>query len=45
VATGANGNGATNLTNQASNSVYANPNGAGFVHAIFSTAVFRNEPT
>jgi Flp pilus assembly protein TadG len=45
VATGAHGNGAQNLYNRASNSVYANPNGAGFVHAIFSTAVFRNEPT
>ena len=44
VATGAHGNGAANLYNGASNSVYANPQGAGFVHAIFSTAVFRNEP-
>lgn len=44
MATGAQGNRAANLYNQASNSVYANPNGAGFVHAIFSTAVFRNEP-
>jgi Flp pilus assembly protein TadG len=45
LATGAHGNGATNLYNQASSSVYVNPKGAGFVHAIFSTAVFRNEPT
>jgi hypothetical protein len=45
VATGAHGNGAANIYNHASNSVYANPHGAGFVHAIFSTAVFRNEPT
>ncbi|WP_294534380.1 TadE/TadG family type IV pilus assembly protein [uncultured Rhodoblastus sp.] len=45
VATGAHGNGAANLYNGSSNSVYANPHGAGFVHAIFSTAVFRNEPT
>jgi Flp pilus assembly protein TadG len=45
VATGTQGNGAANLYAHASNSVYANPNGSGFVHAIFSTAVFRNEPT
>lgn len=45
VANGVHGNSATNIYNQASNSVYVNPNGAGFVHAIFSTAVFRNEPT
>jgi Flp pilus assembly protein TadG len=44
VATGSQGKGVGNLYDHASNSVYANPYGAGFVHAIFSTAVFRNEP-
>ncbi len=44
-ATGTQGSGAANLYAHSSNSVYANPNGTGFVHAIFSTAVFRNEPT
>jgi Flp pilus assembly protein TadG len=44
VATGSQGKGVGNLYDHASNSVYANPYGLGFVHAIFSTAVFRNEP-
>jgi len=39
-------NGARNLYASTSNSIYANPvaGGTGFVHAIFSTVVFRNEP-
>ena len=37
-------NGAQNLYASASSTVVANPGGSGFVHAIFSTAVFRNEP-
>ncbi len=44
VATGPSGGGVSNLNGQTSNSVYNNPNGSGFVHAIFSTMVFRNEP-
>ncbi|WP_374547758.1 TadE/TadG family type IV pilus assembly protein [Rhodoblastus sp.] len=36
--------GVANFYGQASGSVYTNPNGSGFVHAIFSTVVFRNEP-
>ena len=39
VATGTNGNGVSNLNGQTSNSIYNNPNGSGFVHAIFSTNV------
>jgi Flp pilus assembly protein TadG len=49
VATGAHGNSASNLyANLAaggSSTVKANSSGTGFVHAIFSTVVFRNEPT
>ncbi|HUO55182.1 MAG TPA: hypothetical protein VMU18_10595, partial [Rhodoblastus sp.] len=37
-------NGVNNLFNHTSNTIYNNPNGTGFVHAIFSTVVFRNEP-
>jgi Flp pilus assembly protein TadG len=44
VATGSTGNGVSNLFGQTSSTVYNNPNGSGFVHAIFSTMVFRNEP-
>jgi pilus assembly protein Flp/PilA len=44
VASGPTHNGAANLLGHSSNSVYANPGGTGFVHAIFSTVVFRNEP-
>jgi Flp pilus assembly protein TadG len=46
VASGPTNNGADNLLAHSSNSVYANPasGGTGFVHAIFSTTVFRNEP-
>jgi pilus assembly protein Flp/PilA len=44
LATGSTGNGVSNLYGQASSTVYNNPNGSGFVHAIFSTVVFRNEP-
>lgn len=46
VASGPTSNGAANLLGHSSNSVYANPasGGTGFVHAIFSTVVFRNEP-
>jgi Flp pilus assembly protein TadG len=46
VASGPTNNGATDLLGHSSNTVYANPatGGTGFVHAIFSTVVFRNEP-
>jgi pilus assembly protein Flp/PilA len=46
VASGPTHNGAANLLGHSSNTVYANPasGGTGFVHAIFSTVVFRNEP-
>jgi Flp pilus assembly protein TadG len=44
VATGPQSNAASNLLGQTSKSVFTNPNGAGFVHAIFTTYVFRNEP-
>lgn len=44
-ATGTSSNGAANLYGQASGSIIGNPGGSGFVHAIFSTMVFRNEPT
>jgi len=44
VATGPNGDGVSNLYSRVSNTIYNNPNGSGFVHAIFSTVVFRNEP-
>ncbi len=40
----ATGSGVQNFYNQASGSVIANSANTGFVHAIFSTAVFRNEP-
>ncbi len=44
-ATGMGGGSVSNLYSHTSSSVFNNPNGSGFVHAIFSTAVFRNEPT
>jgi F0F1-type ATP synthase membrane subunit c/vacuolar-type H+-ATPase subunit K len=44
IATGVNGQGVGNLYDHASGSIYVNPNGSGFVHAIFATVVFRNEP-
>jgi Flp pilus assembly protein TadG len=44
VATGPGSSGIANFNNHAAGSVYSNPNGSGFVHAIFSTVVFRNEP-
>ncbi len=44
IATGVNGQGIGNFYDHASGSIYANPNGSGFVHAIFTTVVFRNEP-
>jgi Flp pilus assembly protein TadG len=44
-ATGQTGNGAANLYGRTSASILNNPNGSGFVHAIFSTIVFRNEPS
>lgn len=42
VATGSNGRGVSNLYGHTSNTVYQS--GSAFVHAIFSTMVFRNEP-
>lgn len=44
-ATGSNGRRVSNFFGHTSSSVYNNPNGSGFVHAIFSTVVFRNEPS
>jgi Flp pilus assembly protein TadG len=44
-ATGMGGGSVSNLYSHTSNTVFNNPTGPGFVHAIFSTAVFRNEPT
>ncbi len=44
-ATGANGRGIGNLFGQAGGSVVNAPSGSGLVHAIFTTVVFRNEPT
>jgi Flp pilus assembly protein TadG len=34
----------SNSTSENYGTVYKNPSGAGFIHAIFSTVVFRNEP-